>query len=217
MIVPDGDERPARAGVLQVGIGEIAAIDGAIAVERQRNVEIADLLAVGNARDLVDRAVVAGLHLVRIFDDLVDEVAEVQHETELSLRRRALVLEDHPPIGVELAFIDVLAADEGEVHRPRIVGRRRGDRAADAAAVPVRVGEPVPVDVRRLEAADEHAGRPVRRCGDRRRCMRNHAAERLVLGHLDGQNDAALPSSNGRRVHRITLCGSGSPDATPSG
>jgi hypothetical protein len=66
VIVPHADERPARAGVLQVGIVQIALVDGAIAVDRQRNVEVADLVAVGDAGDLVDRAVVAGLHLVGI-------------------------------------------------------------------------------------------------------------------------------------------------------
>jgi len=81
-------------------------------------VEVTNLLAVGDARDLVNLAVVSRLHLVRIFSDLVDEVAEVQHEIELVFRRGALILEDHPPIRVELAFIDTLAADEGKVHAP---------------------------------------------------------------------------------------------------
>ena len=107
MIVPDRHERPARPRVLQVGIGEIAAIDGAIAVEGERIMELADLAAVGDARDLVDRAVVARLLLLGILNDLVDEVAEVEHETELLGGGRALVLEDHPAIGVELAFVDV--------------------------------------------------------------------------------------------------------------
>ncbi len=80
--------------------------------------EVADLLAAGNARDLVNLAVVSSLHLVRIFNDLVDEVAEVKHEIELVFGRGALILEDHPPVRVELAFIDTLAADEGEVHAP---------------------------------------------------------------------------------------------------
>ena len=106
MIVPDRHERPAGPRILQVRIGEIAAIDGAIAVDGQRIMELADLAAIGDARDLVDRAVVAGLHFLGILDDLVDEVAEVEHETELVLRRRALVLEDHPAVGVELAFVD---------------------------------------------------------------------------------------------------------------
>ena len=81
------DERPARAGVLQVGIGEIAFVDGAIAVDGQREWKLPDLPAVGDARDLIDVAVVAGLHLFRIFDDLVDEVAEMEHEIELVVGR----------------------------------------------------------------------------------------------------------------------------------
>ena len=162
MIVPDGDERPARSRVLQVGIGKIALVDGAIALDRQRVMEVAGLAAIGNPADLVDRAVVARLHLVGIFDDLVDEIAEVENETELIGGRRALILEDHPAIAVELAFIDALAADEGEIDRPRIVRQRRGDRPADAAAVPLSIGEAVPVDARRLEMADQHARRPVR-------------------------------------------------------
>src|SRR5262249_44625734 len=81
VIVPDGNERPARAGILEVGVVEIAPVDGTITVDRQRNVEIADLVSVGDARDLVDGAVVAGLHLVRVLDHFVDEVAEMQDES----------------------------------------------------------------------------------------------------------------------------------------
>src|SRR5678810_590301 len=78
---------------------EIALVDGAIAVEGEGNVEIADLVSVGEARDLEDGAVVASLRLFRVLDDLVDEVAEVQDEPELIGGRGALVLEDHPAIG----------------------------------------------------------------------------------------------------------------------
>ena len=85
--------------------------------------EVADLLAVRDAGDLVDRPVVAGLQVLGVLHDLVDEVAEVEHEAELVGGRRPLVLEDHPAIGVERALVDALAADEREVHRPRIVGR----------------------------------------------------------------------------------------------
>ena len=83
VIVPDGDERPARAGILEVGISEIALVHGAIAVDGQRVVELAALSPIGNARDLIDRAVVACLHLVGILDHLVDEIAQVQNEVEL--------------------------------------------------------------------------------------------------------------------------------------
>src|SRR5205085_10246338 len=117
--------------------------------------EFAGLAAIGNPADIVDRAVVPRRHLVGILDDLINEITEVENETELIGGRRAFILEDHPAIAVELAFIEALAADEGEIDRPRIVRQRRGDRPADAATVSLSVGEAVPVDARRLEMTDQ--------------------------------------------------------------
>src|SRR5678810_100130 len=101
--------------------------------------------AIGNPADVVDRSVVPSLHLVGIFDDLVNEITEVENETKLIGGRRALILKDHPAIAIELAFIDALAADKGEIDRPWIVRQRCGDRPADAAPVPLFIGEAVPV------------------------------------------------------------------------
>src|SRR6185369_7224874 len=80
VVVPDHDERPPRTRVLKIGIGEIAFVDCPVAVDSQWKMKIADLAAVRDARDLIDRAVVACLHLVGILDHLVDEIAEVQNE-----------------------------------------------------------------------------------------------------------------------------------------
>src|SRR5436190_19595733 len=96
--------------------------------------KIADLATVRDASDVVDGAVVPGLHLFGIFDHLVNEVAEMEDEAKLVGWPCAFILKDHPAIGVELALVDVLAADEGEVHRPRVVCERRRDRAANATA-----------------------------------------------------------------------------------
>ena len=187
VIVPHGDERPSRAGVLQIGIGQVAFVDGAIAFDRQRIVELAGLPAVGNAPDVVNRAVVTRFHFLGIFDDFVNEIAEVEDESELVLWRGALVLEDHPAIGVELAFIDVLAADEGEIDGARVAVERRGDRAADAAAVPVGVGEAVPVGPRGLEATDEYPRGPVGSGRDRRAGLRDDSPEGFIFGDFYGQ------------------------------
>src|SRR3954453_21717978 len=124
--------------------------------------EIAGLPAIGNPADVVDRAVVPRRHFVGIFGDLINEVTEVENETELITGRRAVVLKEHPAIAIELAFIEALAADKGKIARPWIVRQRRGDRPADAAAVPFSIGEAVPVDSRRLEMTDQHASRPIR-------------------------------------------------------
>ena len=83
--------------------------------------KIEDLQRVRNPRNLVEFPVEAGLPVFRILHDLVDEIAKVQDEIELVLGPRPLILEDHAAVAVELAFVDVLAADEGELHRPRIV------------------------------------------------------------------------------------------------
>src|SRR4051794_2486873 len=123
--------------------------------------KVANLPTVRNAPDIVDRPVVPRLHFFRVFHDLVDEVAEVQDEAEPVLGRGPLVLEDHAPIGVELAFVDVLAADECEVDRAPVVGTRRSDGAADAATVPFVIGEPIPIFPRWLEPADEYPRSPV--------------------------------------------------------
>src|SRR5499426_3997669 len=124
--------------------------------------EFAGVTTIGNPADVVDRAVVPRRHLVGIFDDLINEITEVENETELIGGRRALILKDHPAVAVELAFINALAADKGEFDRPWIVRQRSGDRPADAAPVPLSISEAVPVGSRRLEMTDQHARRPIR-------------------------------------------------------
>src|SRR5215469_11126363 len=173
--------------------------------------EVAAFTAIGNPADFVDRAVVARRYLVGIFDDFINEVTEVETETELIGARRALILKDHPAIGVELAFIHALAADKGEIDRPRIVRQRRGDRPADAATVPLPVGEAVPVDARRLEMTDQHARGPIRFRGDRRGRLSDDPAERIILGNLDGEHMPAArlerPPSPENHAVRIGIAG----------
>ena len=189
VVVPDAHKRPASARVLQVGVGEIALPDRAVSLDRRRDVENSGLQRVRNPRNLVEFPAEAGLPVFWILHDLVDEIAKVQDEIELVLGPRPLILEDHAAVAVELAFVDVLAADEGEFHRPRIVGQRRGDRVRPiAAAVPVGVGEAVPIDVRGLEPADQHPAGPVGRRRNRRRRMRDDPAKTLVLSDFDGQH-----------------------------
>src|SRR6185437_7145191 len=120
-----------------------------------------------------------------------NEIAEVVDEADLVLRPSALILVYHPPEGVERAFVDVLAADKSEIDRPCVVVERRRDRTPDAAPVPVSVNEAVPIDVPRLQPADQHPRRPVRFRRHRRARPRDHAPERLVLGDFDGEQLAS--------------------------
>ena len=65
-----------------------------------------------------------------------------------------LILVDHPSISILRSIVCVLATDKSEPDRSGIVIRRRSDGAANAAAESVCIGEAVPVNVRRLQAAD---------------------------------------------------------------
>src|SRR5215475_15747499 len=67
-------------------------------------------------------------------DHFVDEVAEMEHEAELIVRRPLFVLPNHPAVGCRGALLYVLTAHESEAHSPAILFVRRGDRAAHAAA-----------------------------------------------------------------------------------
>src|SRR5206468_1410632 len=102
----------------QVGIGKVALVDRAIAVDRQGVMKFAGLAAIGNPADFVDRAIVPRWLLFGILDDLVNEITQVENETELIGGGRALILKDHPAIAVELTFIDALATDKGEMDLP---------------------------------------------------------------------------------------------------
>ncbi|HKW00660.1 MAG TPA: hypothetical protein VJN96_12595 [Vicinamibacterales bacterium] len=135
----------------------------------------------------------------------------MEHEAELISWRRALILEDHPAIAVELAFIDALAADEGEIDRSWIVRERRGDRPSDAAPVPFWISEAVPVDARRLEMTDQHARRPIRLRRDGRGRFGDDPAERLIFGHLHCEHVPAArlerPPSPEDHARRIGIAG----------
>src|SRR5665213_1789210 len=59
VIVPHVDEGEPGARVLHVGIVQVAAVDGAVVLDRGRDVEVGDPLAMGITGDVADAAVVA--------------------------------------------------------------------------------------------------------------------------------------------------------------
>ena len=187
MVIADADEREPGAGVLDVGIVDMRAIDMAIAGEVGRHVEIVHFAAVGNAAKIVDRARIPVRHLVGIFDNFVDEVAKMKDKAQLAVGRRALVLPDHPAKGVLGALVDAVARHEGEADGARVARARGGDRAPDPAAGAAVIGEAVPIGRRRQEAAHQRAAGPVGRRQDRRACPGNDAAEIRISRHFHRQ------------------------------
>ena len=120
VVVADADEREPGPRVLDIGIVDVGAIDHAVAVQRGRHMEVQHLARVRHPADVVDRAVISVRDLVRVFDDLIDEVAQVQDEAQPALRRGALVLPDHAAIGVLGPFVDALTRDERKADGARI-------------------------------------------------------------------------------------------------
>jgi len=97
-------------------------------------VEVGDLLAMFVAHDVAQPPVVHPLRAIfRVPDDLVDEVAEMQHESEPICRSCMLVLDDHAPVRVLRTLIGVLAAHERKFHWSRVTLGGRGQRAPHAA------------------------------------------------------------------------------------
>jgi len=186
VVVPHGHERKVRACILQIGIGEIRAIDGAIVVDRRRNMEVGMFFTVLVAYELTDAAIVIALRPVfRIPDEFVNEVAEMQDETQALVGCRVLVVVDHAPVGRLRAEIRVLAGNECEAHGAPVIMRRGRQRAADAAAIAVGIGEAIPVLARGFEAADEHAAGPVRVGCDGGFFDRDDVGEIGVFGHFE--------------------------------
>ncbi len=202
VIVPHGHEGPTRARILQVGIGEHTPIGGPIIVEIGREVEVVQLLAVRVADDVAKppAAIDAAWRVFGIFHDLVDEVAQMQHEAQTFRARPPHVLVDHAPVGVERAIGDVLAADEGELHGTVVAWRRRGQRAADAAHVSRVVDEAIPILARGLQTGGEETARPVRGRAHLHIAARDHVREALVVRDLHHQ--PVRPGAGVRRAAR---------------
>src|SRR5262249_48164602 len=134
MVIPHRDEGPAGTRVLQVGIMQVGAIHGAVVIERDRDVEVVNLLSLRIANDVPRLAVVVSGAVLWIPDQLVYEVAQVQDEAEAVLLGSALILKDHSSVGVHRSEVRVLTTDKREVHRARIVIGGRGDGSPHAAA-----------------------------------------------------------------------------------
>ncbi len=184
MVVADTDKGEMGASVLYIWVVDVCPIDHTVAIERRGNVEVVHLACVGDAAEVVHRAVIAVRHLVWILHHLVDEVAEVQDEGQPLVSGRALVLPDHTAIGVLSSLIHALTRNEREGYRARIVEAWSCDRAAHPATAAVGIGEAIPIDGARFQPAHQHASSPVGGPGDRHQCRGDNACEITIFRNL---------------------------------
>src|SRR5215467_7013144 len=164
---------------------EVASVDNAVISNRRRNVKVLDFLASDVTNDVPQATVVHALGTVFwIPDEFIDEIAQVEHESQTIGLGGALVLENHSAIGILRSLGCILATHEGKSHRPRIIVGRRRDGSSQAASISVKVAEPIPVDMRRFQPTDKYAARPIRGFQDRRLCGRDDAGKGLVFGNF---------------------------------
>src|ERR1700756_1317654 len=121
IVVPHGNKGPAGTSVLQVGIMQVAAIHSTVVIHRNWDVEVLNFLSLRITNDFLHLAVVISGAVLRIPDQLVYEVAQVQNKAEPVLLRSVLILEDHSSVSVLRSEVCVLTTDEREMYRPRII------------------------------------------------------------------------------------------------
>jgi hypothetical protein len=83
--------------------------------------------------------------ILRVPNDLVDEVAEVEDEAQSFGGIAPFVVHDHTTIRITRAQLHVLATDECEARRTSVSPSWRGERPANPAAEAALVGEAIPV------------------------------------------------------------------------
>ncbi len=108
--------------------------------------EVVDLASVGNTTDVEHGAIVAMRYLIRVLNDLIDEIPKMQDERQAIFGRGALIFPNHASVGILRALIHALARNESKAHRSCIVDLGRRDRAADTAAIAFRIDEAIPVN-----------------------------------------------------------------------
>src|SRR5262245_41896060 len=154
------------------------------------------LLAALIADEIAQPPVVVSLGTVlRIPDELINEVAEVQHEAQLVLRALLFILPTHPPVSRGWSHLHILSAHEGKMNRPGIISSRRGNGAARAAAKTMPIGKAIPVRAARLETSCKDTAGPIGigRQGGLGSC--HHPLKSLVFRHLQSH----LPGGTFRR------------------
>src|SRR5215472_866169 len=186
VIVPHADERPTRPRILQIGIVKVVSIDGAIIADVGGNVKIGNLFAVLVADDVAQTPVVHSLGtILRVPDDFIDKVAQMEHEFQSLVFLGPLVFENHSPIGILCSLIGILAGHKGKPHRPRVLICRSHNGSPNPTSVTVFIREAIPVRASRLQSSGQHPASPVRGFRDRSLCRGADMVERFVFCDLD--------------------------------
>src|SRR6185503_7652762 len=160
-----------------------------VVIQIRGQMKVPHLLAVRIAHDVAQAppALDAARTVLRIPDDFVDEIAEVQYETELLGARTTQIFVDHTSIRVACALGYVLAADECEMSRSVVGVGGRGQRSTDTAGVARLLDESIPVLASRLQTRCEKSTGPIGLRSHRHFATRHDVREGGVIRHFHGE------------------------------
>src|SRR5262249_10171469 len=146
MVVPHRDKRPACASVLQIGVMQVGAIDSAIVFDSGGNMKVLNFFSVFITNDVPQTAVVHSLRSVfGVPDEFIDEVTEMQHESETILLFRPFIFKNHSPICILGTLVDILTRYECKAHWPFIIVCRGSNRPADSTPITRFIGKAIPI------------------------------------------------------------------------
>jgi len=175
MVVPHVDERPSCSRILQVRIMQISTVHRTVVVHRRGNVKVINLLSVLVVHNVAQAAIVHPLWpVLRVPDDLIDEITEMQNKVEPICFRCVLILKDHFPIRVLCPLICILAAHKCKADRSCVSICRSRNGAPDSATKTVAVDKPIPINACRLQSSNQHSTGPIRFSRNWSTCFSNH-------------------------------------------
>src|SRR5882757_4010273 len=137
VVVPHGHKRKMCTRVLQLRVVQICLIDGTIIVHRGGDVKVLYFFAVRITDYVPYLTGVVCLAVFGVPNQLVNEVAKVQDETEFLVLRSAFVFINHSSVGVLRANVCVLTAYKRKTNRPRVIIFRCSAGPANSTAISI--------------------------------------------------------------------------------
>src|SRR6185437_14276074 len=150
VVVPHGHKRKMCTRVLQLRVVQICLVDGTIILHRVGDVKVRYFFAVRITDYVPYLTGIVGLAVFGVPNQLVNEVAKVQDETEFLVLRSAIVLINHPSVRVLCTEVCVLTTYKRKTNWPRIMIVRRSACPANSTAMSITVCKTIPIGPSRL-------------------------------------------------------------------
>src|SRR6185437_15118012 len=150
VIVPHGHKRKMCTRVLQLRVVQIGLIDGTIIVHRGGDVKVLYFFAARITDYVPNLPGIVCLAVFGVPNQLINEVAKVQDETQFFRLRSAFVLKNHSSVCILRTEVCVLTAYKRKTNWSRIMIVRCSACPANSTAISITVCKTIPIGPSRL-------------------------------------------------------------------